>query len=112
MSQPDTSARPVQLHVIHDLGGGSAKWLQDFAAADSERTNLVLRSFSHDRAAGDGVALFAHPGDEQPLEAWTFSSSIVATAVGHPEYREALDRIVRDKRVDVVLVSSLIGHSL
>ena len=112
MKQPDTSARPVQLHVIHDLGGGSAKWLQDFAAADSGRTNLVLRSFTHDRAAGGGIALFAHPGDEQPLQAWRFASPIVATVVGHPEYRRALDEIVREKRVDVVLVSSLIGHSL
>ena len=78
MKQPDTSARPVQLHVIHDLGGGSAKWLRDFAAGDTARANLVLRSFSHDRNAGCGIALYAGPGEEQPLKAWTFAEPIVA----------------------------------
>ena len=112
MTQDSTSARPVQLHVIHDLGGGSAKWLQDFGRADTERTNLVLRSFSHDRAAGSGIALYANAWDDQPVRAWTFSSEIVATDVTHEEYRQALGEIVRDHRVEVVLVSSLIGHSL
>lgn len=112
MKQPDTSARPVQLHVIHDLGGGSAKWLRDFAAGDTERANLVLRSFTHDRNAGCGIALYAGPGDEQPLKAWTFAEPIVAAAVTHAEYRGALQEIVREWRVDVMVVSSLIGHSL
>ena len=40
--------RPVQLHVIHDLGGGSAKWLADYCKADMARTNLVLRPFALD----------------------------------------------------------------
>ena len=56
MTQDSKGSRPVQLHVIHDLGGGSAKWLRDFARADSQRTNLVLRSFTHGRAAGNGAS--------------------------------------------------------
>ena len=66
------SSRPVQLHVIHDLGGGSAKWLADYVNADRSRTNLVLRSFTFDSAAGAGVALFASPTDESPIKAWRF----------------------------------------
>ena len=56
MATDEKSARPVQLHVIHDLGGGSAKWLRDFGRADDARTNLVLRSFTYDQAAGGGGA--------------------------------------------------------
>jgi GT2 family glycosyltransferase/glycosyltransferase involved in cell wall biosynthesis len=112
MTQSHTNPRPVQLHVIHDLGGGSAKWLQDFGRADTERTNLVLRSFTHDRSAGTGIALFASPDAAQPIKSWSFSSRIVATVPAHEEYRRALDEIVRDHRVGAVIVSSVIGHSL
>jgi GT2 family glycosyltransferase/glycosyltransferase involved in cell wall biosynthesis len=112
MTQDSKGSRPVQLHVIHDLGGGGFKWLRDFVGADSERVNLVLRSFTHDRSAGNGIALFASDDDAQPLAAWTFRAPIVATAVTHPEYRAALEQILRERQVDVVVVSSLIGHSL
>ena len=109
---PGLDARPVQLHVIHDLGGGSATWLRDYGLADSHRINLVLRSFTHDNAAGCGVALYSHVMDEVPLKVWKFSNEVQATVVAHPEYRSALDEIIREYCVDVVLVSSLIGHSL
>jgi GT2 family glycosyltransferase/glycosyltransferase involved in cell wall biosynthesis len=112
MTQDPKDARPVQLHVIHDLGGGSEKWLRDFGRADASRANLVLRSFTYDRAAGCGIALYADAEAEQPVKAWTFTSKIVATVVAHPEYKRALDEILREHRVDVMVVSSLIGHSL
>ena len=106
------SARPVQLHVIHDLGGGSGKWLADFASADEERQNLVLRSFTHGSAAGSGVALFARPGDDTPLRTWRFAREIPAVLVHHEEYRSALEEILRDFNVGGLIVSSVIGHSL
>jgi GT2 family glycosyltransferase/glycosyltransferase involved in cell wall biosynthesis len=109
----DASAqRPVQLHVIHDLGGGSAKWLADFARADRSRTNLVLRSFAVEDAAGSGIALYAAPEDDAPIKAWRFSSPIPATVVAHREYRAALDEILVGHGVDAMIVSSLIGHSM
>ena len=111
MTPQPKDARPVQLHVIHDLGGGSAKWVADFASADTERTNLVLRPYTTDRAMARGVALFA-AGSDHPLKAWTFATPIVATVISHPEYRRALDEILRSQRVEVVVVSSLIGHSM
>ena len=104
--------RPVQLHVIHDLGGGTAKWLQDFSLADASRNNLVLKSLTHGQAMGSGVALYAHATDELPLRVWKFSGEIAATVTAHPEYARALDEVVTQYGVDVVLVSSLIGHSL
>ncbi|HUQ29264.1 MAG TPA: glycosyltransferase [Usitatibacter sp.] len=105
--------KPVQVHVIHDLGGGSAKWLADYVAADVERTNLVLRSFAHDSAAGIGISLHAGASSElPPLRVWKWAKKIAATAVQHPEYRAALDEILQEHRVDALVVSSFIGHSL
>lgn len=111
MTPKPQDARPVQLHVIHDLGGGSAKWVEDFASADHERANLVLRPFTHDRAMAWGVALFV-AGEDRPIKSWSFTTPIVATVTAHAEYRRALEEIRRAHRVEVVVVSSLIGHSL
>src|SRR5690349_17819853 len=111
MTPKPQDARPVQLHVIHDLGGGSAKWVEDFASADHERANLVLRPFTHDRAMAWGVALFV-AGADRPLKSWSFTTPIVATVIAHAEYRRALEEIRRGYRVEVMIVSSLIGHSL
>jgi GT2 family glycosyltransferase/glycosyltransferase involved in cell wall biosynthesis len=102
----------VRLHLIHDLGGGSAKWLRDFARADAGCENLVLRSFTHDDNAGGGVALYGSPFDEDPLRAWTFEAEIPAVAVSHPAYRAALEDVLASRGVDAIFVSSLIGHSL
>src|SRR5512141_1600958 len=106
-------ARPVQLHVIHDLGGGSAKWLADYGEADGDRFNLVLRSFAHDTAAGAGVSLHVGTAPDAPaLRAWKWSERIAAVATSHPEYRAALAEIIRDHSVEGLVVSSVIGHSL
>ena len=108
-----SSARPVQLHVIHDLGGGSAKWLADYVNADSGRVNLILRSFAHDTAAGAGISLHDSPAADAPaLKLWKWSEKIAGTVVSHPEWRAAFDEILREYAVDGILVSSFIGHSL
>ncbi len=109
---PDAAIRPIQLHVIHDLGGGSATWLRDFCLADTDRKNLILKSFTHNNAMACGVALYQHVLDEVPLEMWHFTDQIQATVVTHPEYLSALNEIVGRHRVDALLVSSVIGHSL
>jgi GT2 family glycosyltransferase/glycosyltransferase involved in cell wall biosynthesis len=105
-------AKSVQLHVIHDLGGGSAKWLKDFAAADARRVNLVLRSFALDDNAGAGVALYGSAFDAEPLRIWKFERRISAVAISHDEYRAALEEVLDQHGVGALLVSSLIGHSL
>ena len=103
---------PVQLHVIHDLGGGSATWLRDFCLADTCRKNLILKSFTQNTAMGCGIALYAHVFDEVPVRMWHFDNQIQATVVTHPEYLCALNEIIAQYRVDALLVSSVIGHSL
>ena len=103
---------PVQLHVIHDLGGGSATWLKDFCMADTRRINLILKSFTQSNAMGCGVSLYAHVSDEMPLRMWHFSEAIQATVVTHAEYLCVLDEIIKEYGVSALLVSSVIGHSL
>ncbi|MBI1284063.1 MAG: glycosyltransferase [Thiobacillus sp.] len=109
----DKSAKkPVQLHVMHDLGGGVARWCHDYCQADEARINLILRPYSQSRAMAEGLMLYAGSEDAEPLDFWRFAAPIAATVDSHPEYREALAAIVRDYAVDAILVSSLIGHSL
>lgn len=105
-------ARPVQLHVTHDLGGGIAQWLGDYCRADAERTNLVLRPYSQSPAFGEGVALYGSAADAFPLRLWLFSEPIGAAVVEHAEYRDVIRAVVDEFGVDGVVVSSLIGHSL
>jgi GT2 family glycosyltransferase/glycosyltransferase involved in cell wall biosynthesis len=108
----DPRGRPVQLHILHDLGGGIERWCRDFARADAARVNLVLKPFCRGHAAGEGLMLFASPFDEEPLRFWSFARPFAATTMHHPEYAQIVGDIVREYRVDAVLVSSLIGHSL
>ncbi len=103
---------PVQLHIIHDLGGGSVTWLRDFCVADTHRKNLILKSFTHNNAMGCGVALYKNVLDEVPEMMWHFSNPIQATVVTHPRYCRVLTEVIVKYRVDVLLVSSVIGHSL
>ena len=102
----------VRLHVIHDLGGGSATWLSDFCLADAANENLVLKSFTQNDAMGCGISLYEHVLDEVPVKVWHFSDQIQATVVTHPEYLSALSEIIEQYCVDALLVSSVIGHSL
>lgn len=103
---------PVQLHIVHDLGGGVERWCKDFCRADTTRINLVLKPFCQGHAAAEGLMLFASPFDEEPLRFWSFARPFAATTMHHPEYAQVIRDIVRDYRVKAVLVSSLIGHSL
>jgi GT2 family glycosyltransferase/glycosyltransferase involved in cell wall biosynthesis len=112
MANDTKKAGPAQLHIVHDLGGGIEKWLGDFAAADDARGNLVLRSFAQGAPAGAGLALYADAKAREPLRAWTFARPIEGAAAEHPEYRAALLEVLSTHGVDVVLVSSLVGHSL
>ena len=102
----------MQLHVIHDLGGGSGQWVRDFGGADSSRENLVLRALSQGPEMATGLGLYESVGDEVPAKAWQLSRPISAAVASHPEYRAILGEILDERGVDVLLVSSLIGQSL
>jgi len=102
----------VQLHVAHDLGGGTATWLGHFVAADRGRRNLVFKSITHGYESASSVALFDADDLDNPLKVWPFTRPIPAAVVSHAEYKAALDEAIGSGHVDAVIVSSLIGHSL
>lgn len=109
---PGLDGRPVQLHVLHNQGGGVEQWARDYCLADDERINLILRPYSKGRNYGEGLALYSDVLDSMPLRMWEFPLPIYATTASHLEYRQALEEILDEYCVDAILVSSLIGHSL
>ncbi|HRQ57821.1 MAG TPA: glycosyltransferase [Azoarcus taiwanensis] len=104
--------KPFQLHVTHSWGGGLGKWIRDMCAADQARHNLVLRSIGTWGAFGQRLALYASAEMGHPIREWALHQPIRSVALAHHQYRQILNEIVRDFEVDVILVSSLIGHSL
>lgn len=106
------AGKSIQLHVMHDLAGGIERWCRDFCRADSERINLILKPFCRGHAAGEGLMLFADIDDAEPIGLWVFEKPFEVSAATHPEYAQAIKRIVDDYGVEAILVSSLIGHAL
>ncbi|MFZ2208455.1 MAG: glycosyltransferase, partial [Porticoccaceae bacterium] len=102
--------KPVQLHVTHSWGGGLGRWVRDMCAADAERHNLVLRSSGDWSAFGYRLVLCDAAGT--PLREWLLDFPIRSVAATHYHYRQVLAEVVREFQVDVVIVSSLIGHAL
>lgn len=104
--------KPVQLHITHSWGGGLGKWVRDMCESDPTRHHLVLRSIGNWGCFGQRLALYEGAEMGHPLREWPLHYPIRSVALAHQQYREALKEIVRDFEVQVVLVSSLIGHSL
>lgn len=102
----------TRLHVVHDLGGGIARWVEDFCQTDQAGANLILAPYSSSHARGEGLVLHAGGKDMAPLAFWRFAVPIQVTAEAHLEYRRVIEEIVWDFDVGAVLVSSLIGHAL
>ena len=105
-------ARAVQLHIVHDLGGGVAQWVEDYCRADKAGVNLILKPFCQGPAYGEGLLLYQSTMHGAPVGFWRFSKPIAVCEASHPEYREALSTIIKRYNVGVVFVSSLIGHAL
>lgn len=108
----DRFGKPAVLHVAHSWGGGVERWVRDFALADERGWNLVLRSRTWRNDAGVRIELLDVLADGEPLLAWDLEVPIGMTAIGHDAYRELLAAVTRDFRVEMLIVSSLIGHSL
>lgn len=107
-----TAAAPVQLHVVHGLGGGIERWCRDYCEADRERTNLILRPFADEGKLGAGLMLYASIHSAEPEHLWLFDQPFGVVTESHPEYRRVVEGIIRDHGVGGLVVSSLIGHSL
>ena len=104
---------PVQLHVAHSLGGGLDRWVKNYCEHDQIRTNLVLRSIGSHHIFGKRIALYRSADmDKKPLQYWDLIAPIYSTAITHLQYKAILDEIISAFQIEVILVSSLIGHSL
>lgn len=105
--------KPVQLHIVHDLGGGIERWYRDYCEADDQRINLILKPFATDEAQyGGGLMLFDSREPDIPLRVTLFDSPFPVVVTTHPEYSAAFKSVLRDYQVQGIIVSTLIGHSL
>ena len=112
-ASPVTSTSlPVQLHIAHSWGGGLDYWIQQYCQNDKVRDNLVLRSIGTWGAFGQRIALYRSAVMDQPLRSWDLDYPIRATAPTHLQYQAILEAIINEFRVEVILISSLIGHAL
>lgn len=109
---PVAVSKPVQLHVTHSWGGGIEHWVQAMCEADTARDSLVLRSLGNSSAYGYRLALYGSADPAMPLREWRLDFPICSIAATHYHYRRILTEVVRDFQVDLMIVSSLIGHSL
>ncbi len=112
VSPPVAVAKPVQLHVTHSWGGGVGHWVQAMCEADATRDSLVLRSLGNSSAYGYRLALYGAADSVMPLREWRLDFPICSIAATHYHYRRILAEVARDFQVDLIIVSSLIGHSL
>lgn len=104
--------RPVVLHVLHDWGGGVARFVADQMRDDPEADHLALVS-SGDRRRGHGQRIALHVGlDTCPIRAWTCAPPVGDTGDTHPAVRAALAESIASFGVSALRVSSLIGTTL
>ena len=106
--------QPVVLHILHGWGGGAERFVRDLAAADPARHYLVLSAHGnfHRHRFGEVLELFDGATSSPALRSLTLPNPIRSTTLGDPVYKAFLDGILRDFQVAMVMVSSLIGHSL
>jgi glycosyltransferase involved in cell wall biosynthesis len=104
--------QPLQLHIAHSWGGGQERWLRDYCESDTKRTNLILRSIGTWGAFGKAIALYRPCHMDTPLRYWNLSYPIRSTVITHLQYKVILQEIIDEFGVEIILVSSLIGHSL
>ena len=107
-----TCSRPALLHVGHSWGGGIDRWIHDYAAADQDSWNLLLRSRTWRNEAGVQLELVDLAAGDDVLLAWKMEDPIPCTEIRHQQYRHILDEIVANFGVEAIIVSSLIGHAL
>ncbi|MEI6441649.1 MAG: glycosyltransferase [Nostocales cyanobacterium ELA583] len=100
------------LHIMHNWGGGVERWVQDYCRTDTSRKNIVLKSIGISGIPGQKLSLYQHIDDQNPLRVWSLTSYIFATSIYNLDYYFALEEIISDFNVSVIMISSFIGHSL
>jgi glycosyltransferase involved in cell wall biosynthesis len=106
------TCQPVQLHIMHSWGGGLHKWVSDFCDEDKLRHNMVLKSLGDSGVFGKRLALFEHPDASEPIAYWDLGTPVQSVDLINIEYKAILKSILDQYGIDMIWVSSLIGHSL
>lgn len=109
---PLVDARPVWLHLLHGWGGGTERWVRDMAVADKRARHLCLRSRTGRNDAAVRLELLEPGVSETVLLAWDLDEPIGFCAVSHAGWRAVFEEVLGACGVQVLVVSSLIGHSL
>lgn len=114
MPPPDgvDAIRAAVLHISHSWGGGVARWIADFAGADRDRRQLLLRLWPRRDALGAAIELVDLAQGGQAIATWALDEAIGATALCHEPYRQILQLVIHDLGVEEIIVSSLVGHAL
>ena len=107
-----SQAPKVILHISHSWGGGLARWISDYAAADSSNLHLILKSIGDWDASGKSHKLFDSRDENNPLKSWLLTTPIISSSTGSYEYGNILNEIIAQHAVSAIFVSTLIGHSL
>ncbi|WP_341647796.1 glycosyltransferase [Thauera humireducens] len=105
-------ALPVWLHLLHGWGGGTERWVHDMAGADVQARHLCLRSRTGRNDAGVRLELLEPAVSDEVLLAWDLAQPVDFCAPRHAPWRAVFDEVLGACDVKVVVVSSLIGHSL
>src|SRR5205807_7389511 len=100
------------LHIIHGWGGGLMRWVSSFCRNDAEHVNMVLKPTGPTGEPGSRLYLYASINEPGPIAQWDLPVPIKATVRCNPAYRRIINSIVKDYGIDVVFVSTLIGHSM
>ena len=106
--------RPVTLHINHDWGGGTTRWIADVCQNDPTSHHLVLVAKASKSSAfyGQSLHLYASGPDQAHIQHYDLNPVIGDTVCAHEGYQQFLNWIIRHFGVGRIIVSSLIGHSL
>lgn len=111
---PVLNQQPSVLHVVMDWGGGVQKWLDEFIENQPEYNHYVLVSHGElfRQRYGEKLKLYWQSPTGICVDEFHLSCPIESTVVNHPEYKAILNKILSNYDIQVVVVSSVIGHSL
>jgi GT2 family glycosyltransferase len=111
---PGLDLAPVVLHICHNWGGGSERFIRDVSAADDKRCHLLLTAHGSTPRQSFGEWLELRPAADPTLllARYPLSPTIADTAIAHGPYETVLSEILARWDIAAVMVSSLIGHGL
>ncbi|MGJ8664698.1 MAG: hypothetical protein ACSHWU_13665, partial [Marinicella sp.] len=111
---PCLDNKPLALHIVMDWGGGVHQWTNDFIATHEEMNHLVLMSQGefYRQQQGERFRLLWQGTEGVELAQYHLTAAIKATTRHHKQYQQLLANVVKQWQVQLMVVSSLIGHAM